>query len=186
MKRSNLLIAVALFGSTVGSLAAAQVTPGGKENYRRPPVVQAPERRAPVVQVSDRRDDRWDLSRLEAVRDRLNQANRGHRRQALTAVDSDLKAYLAAELREQRAEVRDSQEDLRGGKGLRADGRELRADRRDLKRLKEIDADLKKVYGRVDRQSFSQRQKLVGELVDLARQELRADRSPIHRSYAWR
>ncbi|MDQ3263928.1 MAG: hypothetical protein M3Y59_09735 [Myxococcota bacterium] len=176
MKRSNLLIAVALFGSTVGSLAAAQVTPGGKENYRR----------APVVQVPERRDDRWDLRRLESVQQRLDRASRGHRRQELRAVDSDLRAYLAAELREQRAEVMDAQADVRGGKASRADGRELRTERRDLKRLREIDSDLKKVYGRVDRHSYTQRQKLVQQLVDLARQELRADRNPIHRSYAWR
>jgi len=174
MKRSNLLVAVAVAGSMFGSLAAAQVTPGGQGNYRVPSPTQ------------ERRDDRWDLKRLQSLRDRLQYGIRSHDKRALWAVDADLRSYLASELREQRNEVTESQEDLRGGKALRSEARELRAERRDLTRLRQIDSELQKMYGRRNRRSLDRRAILTDELVKLEREQLREARRQTSLPYAWR
>jgi hypothetical protein len=177
MKRASLMAAVLAFGSTFASVAVAQPRPPASTHQASPLV------------TGTSREDRWDARQVQALRDRFAVARRRLDRAGLRSVEADLQRYLALELRETHAEAAEVRADERRSvreagaypRGAdRADVREARAEvrqeSRELTRLRAIDRELKPLYGRHDRVSLSRKDALLGELVQLAKREVRQDR----------
>lgn len=149
--------------------------------------------RALNVDRREMRDDVRDANRWAAVSARFDAARAANDVPALSAVDVELRALLAQELREGRvelardgAEVRQDNRELRRDRAVgpvaRDDRRDRRDDVRDAKvearagqRLAAIDAQLAGLAGRFDPPSLQQRRALLDEVMALSRQELRRD-----------
>ncbi|MBL8952791.1 MAG: hypothetical protein JNK82_18565 [Myxococcaceae bacterium] len=142
------------------------------------------------------RDDWRDAARLESLIARFDAARGRGDTRGLAAVEAELSRLLANELTESRRELsqdqrelgsdrRELRRDIANGRraGVRADDvRDLRDDRRDARaeavhgaRVLQIDSELRGLSGRADGPSLDRKRELMGELVVLARQEVRQD-----------
>ena len=154
--------------------------------------------RALNVDRQEKRDDARDANRWLAVSNRFDAARAANNFALLGALDSEIRALLAQELREgqaelarDRAEVRQDNRELRRdrvvGPVARDDRRDRRDDVRDVKveansrqRIAAIDAQFAGLAGRFDPMSLQQRRALLNEVMALSRQELRQDNREQH------
>ncbi|HET8541285.1 MAG TPA: hypothetical protein VFL83_15525 [Anaeromyxobacter sp.] len=156
---------------------------------RAQPLPHAPGRMEPRHDRRELADDRWDLARAEQLLARYGAARARRDRWALAAVEDETLRVLDREVREARGEVRRARFeawDDRYGSGLdrRDDRLDRRDDRRDLRRVKAIRADFWALRGRLDRRALDRKHRMLAELVQLARAELREDR--VDRREEWR
>ncbi len=151
MKRQILSAAFAL-SLCASSVAFARAPAGRPVPMPPPPPAQSVHYAGPVA--------RADLRQLEEIADRLERARRTLNARQVRAIDAELQRYLASEMRERRV-------------GSPADRRRDDAERR---QLASIGRDLEKLERRMDRAGIAKREKLVSELIQLARAEARDDR----------
>ncbi len=160
MKKNPLLAAVFAL-SLVASASAFARAPVGRPGPLPPP--PPPSSSYSQSQTWDARSDLRELSRIS---DRFERARRKVNVRELRAVDADLQAWIAAEVRER---IVGSPAERRRQEALR---RQYLSASRELKSLNR----------KFDRRALVKREQLIDDLVRLARSELRpAPRPPMAR-----
>ena len=173
MKVSKSMIAMFAAGSILlGAAAFAQPAV-----HRSTPVVPA----RGGQEAREVREELWDLRKLEQLQDRFAVARAHHNTVVMRQVENELQRYLSEELRETQQDVREAKRDQRYSKAARA---EVRKETKELKRIRAIDRELTKLYGRYTRDAIAKKSKLIKELVTLARAEVREARKDAR--YVWR
>ncbi|MDC0714829.1 hypothetical protein POL68_40650 [Stigmatella sp. ncwal1] len=147
----------------------------------------------------EQRDDRRDLKQLENLIARFDAAWSRRHHDALRQVDADLRAYVAADLAENRYELSDAQAEVRrdthevrdaryahdrrefqdAQRDRRDDKRDVRVEAEALRRTRGIQRELEGLYGRVDRNSLERKRSLMMELLQMARTEQEHNRQEI-------
>ena len=157
--------------------------------YGQPAREVAHDKREVAKDLRERREDIRDIKVLEVLAADFESARARWDLRALLVIDERVRRVAATELAQDKAELqRDSREvqhDIHEARPVtagddrrekvREDVRDVRADRAFMEKHAQVLRDLDALYGRMDAPSLDQKRALMGELIGLARAELRKD-----------
>ncbi|NMO19817.1 hypothetical protein HPC49_03560 [Pyxidicoccus fallax] len=135
--------------------------------------------------VTQRSDDRMDVVELERVLARFDAARaRRNNASELASVDHRLRELLRAELAESRVETAQARAEARRERGEsraenRDDVRDARAEAASLAARRSVARELNSLMGVRSQVQLNRKRALIVELVQLGKQELRADRQEL-------
>ncbi len=121
--------------------------------------------RPPPPPRSELRDDYRDLKKLESLLHDYDREMSRPRRDRIQRLDDQVLHLVRRELKETKQEIR---QDLRNG-----DRRDARAGQRVERHVRDVAEDYRRLKGRVDRRSLSQKRDMISELMRIARHEVR-------------
>lgn len=161
----------------VGAVLVSSVALAGPGSYSAAPLSPAPppgsavrHGPAPGMGPSSRVDDRLDARRASQLLEQFEMAAAQRDRRAMRRVDAQFQAFVDQELAEARRELARGQRGFSHGRsGRRASAFDAR---RDVYELENLQRQLDRVAGRVDRRSVYEKRTLYAQARTLAEREL--------------